>query len=1278
MPSWKKVIVSGSDARIATLFTSGHLTASANISSSLTGSFGHLETQGNISSSGTSTGSFGTIQTSTDSTSSFGAIDADMYFGDGGGLSGVLHTSNASNQSVNGTKTFLSELQLNNGVHIENNKGVRFEGSSDDGFYTELLAENASTTRQINLPNESGTVALTSDLHSAVTLDDSSYNYLSIAGQTITLGRINIEEDTNLTAVGAIDLTGATLSIDSGAITGSWSSQYFNTITAASITGSFTPLSSSLSNRITLATASLAFATASIANLESRIGQSVNTTDDVRFASVTVDGDVTARRLIVSSSVSVITQSFSSGSTIFGDTLNDTHVFSGSLDVTGSFGIKGSIKSNGLGVISSSAQLSTAVSGAFVQTSQSIATSRNATSQSLHARLTTIEGGGVGGGNQSGTNTGDVTLNTSSHDFLSIDGNQQITLGPVNLSTDITGSLGSIHLQATSAASAISGAFTTTSGSITGRIDDLVTDSSSFSTRVAAVESSAGGQDLSTTGTPTFAGMTLSGSLVISGSKSSTSIEAQNIQNGYPTSNNWQENLDGSYFNTFDNTSHVSEILRFMAGVISHSIDTASPTPNTKILNTINTTFTGIDTTAKNTLFNGVLGSSHETAKLSMHFTSSAAINMTQYNQNDVTLKYLIHRGFVTSGDRGTFGNDTGTNPFSNGYGTNIPNTISDNDDFDNFTFTIASSAGGSTTVRSSADNELFGLGGLSSGNANPYTLRIIASQSFSDNSTITAPDSGSNTFHTKSIVEFSNNSFGTSNGMTIAKINTASPAVIPAAFQDGKFTSVSAPITGRFAHAGSQNENELSSSGYYRFHNIKAAIQTGSGNFNFKTIGGDGDNKTLFYLYTGGINTNITTGVPNPVVSNANLVRTAFTATSRSLSGAPYLLTTTYSQTFSSEVTKSFDPAYKPLNVLTHDMSSDGLNTVGTSNMGSHTTVNIDSNGVNTSQANVKGVLSNNKSTLRSDGDTPHITDIAFLSSSYTFTMDSSFNNVVQTRAGQTSLNYTTTFRSTGRNWQNSSTTDTSNSFNFYDATLFDQPSASGSMAIYSFAQGYDANSLQDNTETFTGEDYRLQLNDNILDFNGDAYNTIFSKLNLGKNDLQVKPGYLVNPSGDFGYWYPTTYTGTGTDIANYRYYIRRFQTNGSTFNTMTIDVGATLYKWRLDTTSPANNVSVGIIFESYAPNGSGTDNLTRLFDPSDFTGNSFGGISGPSFRNPFTPGINVRGNPNGSVSGTTYTIPLSNADGQTLNASNNEIYVIIRYRLDPTPITGITLSFS
>ena len=47
-------------------------------------------------------------------------------------------------------------------------------------------------------------------------------------------------------------------------------------------------------------------------------------------------GDVIAQRYIVSSSVSFITQSFSSGSTIFGDTLDDTHQFTGSLSITGS------------------------------------------------------------------------------------------------------------------------------------------------------------------------------------------------------------------------------------------------------------------------------------------------------------------------------------------------------------------------------------------------------------------------------------------------------------------------------------------------------------------------------------------------------------------------------------------------------------------------------------------------------------------------------------------------------------------------------------------------------------------------------------------------------------------------------------------------------------------------------------------------------------------------------------------------------------------------------
>ena len=56
---------------------------------------------------------------------------------------------------------------------------------------------------------------------------------------------------------------------------------------------------------------------------------------------LTVDGNITANQYIVSSSVTYMTQSFSSGSTIFGDTLDDTHQFTGSVDITGSFTVDG-------------------------------------------------------------------------------------------------------------------------------------------------------------------------------------------------------------------------------------------------------------------------------------------------------------------------------------------------------------------------------------------------------------------------------------------------------------------------------------------------------------------------------------------------------------------------------------------------------------------------------------------------------------------------------------------------------------------------------------------------------------------------------------------------------------------------------------------------------------------------------------------------------------------------------------------------------------------------
>lgn len=66
------------------------------------------------------------------------------------------------------------------------------------------------------------------------------------------------------------------------------------------------------------------------------------TSESIDLIRVNADGDLTVRRnliaenYIISSSVTYMTQSFSSGSTIFGDTTDDTHQFTGSLFITGS------------------------------------------------------------------------------------------------------------------------------------------------------------------------------------------------------------------------------------------------------------------------------------------------------------------------------------------------------------------------------------------------------------------------------------------------------------------------------------------------------------------------------------------------------------------------------------------------------------------------------------------------------------------------------------------------------------------------------------------------------------------------------------------------------------------------------------------------------------------------------------------------------------------------------------------------------------------------------
>jgi len=105
-------------------------------------------------------------------------------------------------------------------------------------------------------------------------------------------------------------------------------------------------LKSNISGAFSEASGGLAARIQTIEGSDITNAQALGTTDSPTFAGMTVQGDLTAENLIVSSSIVHFTQSFSSGSTGFGDTLDDNHNFTGSLNISGS-GVQLSIANNG-------------------------------------------------------------------------------------------------------------------------------------------------------------------------------------------------------------------------------------------------------------------------------------------------------------------------------------------------------------------------------------------------------------------------------------------------------------------------------------------------------------------------------------------------------------------------------------------------------------------------------------------------------------------------------------------------------------------------------------------------------------------------------------------------------------------------------------------------------------------------------------------------------------------------------------------------------------------
>ena len=749
------------------------------------------------------------------------------------------------------------------------------------------------------------------------------------------------------------------------------------------------------------------------------------------------------------------------------------------------------------------------------------------------------------------------------------------------------------------------------------------------------------------TGSYTFSGsahkfignQTISGSVFFTGSNhisgtikvnsegvysSSTAIFTNNITNGYPTSNPWGTNLAGSYFNNFDNTTNVSEILRFMSGVMSHSLDVADASANTK-------TFASVDTNETN-----LGGTDTVDGYLPQSYDSSNATMLYLYTKDWVNEGAQIFQGITQYHDNG---------------GTYFI-------DFD-------SNSGGSTSVSSSVDTELFGLGGLTSGGPTDFKVRVSATQSFSDTGSVSAPTAASNTFTTQSRLDLTNSTFSTTSGLTLTKIATNVPAVIPAAFQDGKFeniggTSQSSGSLSRKYHATKGLFTSVSSSGYYRFHDLKVGMASGSGNYQFV----DGTTKTHFWAPIDQISSDIGTNS----LSIAQVTQSYLTATSRSLSGTPYLVGATY------HVSASVRGLFSPMYAASSTLVDDNIGSVGVGSVAGSGIDDVSTSGGTIQTANA--VFASDSGSVRATSAIPTRTDVVRFNATYTLSGNTDDN--IQQSATFTDSTFTVGVRARNRA-SSRSTLDTSTIF-YHTASSFSQPASSGSLGVYQRAQGYDGGSLTGTTELFTGEDFRIQLNNNVLGFNGDAFTSTYdvgrtaTRL-IGEHDLQVKPGFLVEPGGSYRYWYPANY-GSGS----YKYYIRRFQTSG-TKSSMTVNLNNnTLVNWKATTD---DKVACALLFKSSASGSGGNSELSRarIYDPSETTANliSSSVAHQTDFHlNPFTDALDLYGNTGGSVSSNTYTVPIRNADGMFLDNTDNELYVIVRYAGDPTPIDDITLTFS
>lgn len=255
-----------------------------------------------------------------------------------------------------------------------------------------------------------------------------------------------------------------------------------------------------------------------------------------------VQGKLTAQEFnteLISSSII-----YESGSTKFGDTLDDVHSFTGSLEVFG--GITGSLLATN-GILSSSTQIASEISGAFTDVSQSIASDIAGLIQdsgSFSIRISDLENFSS---SLDSTFATDSNLTSVSSSLASTTTGLDTRLGTLEGKTLISSSL---QIQ-----SDISGAFTNTSSSFASSVDGLDSRLDSLESKTLVSGSSqitlidttgdlSGSRIISIVASSSFA---INSSLLDGSDKSTFATTGSNTFTGTQTFNNIIVNGTGSF-----------------------------------------------------------------------------------------------------------------------------------------------------------------------------------------------------------------------------------------------------------------------------------------------------------------------------------------------------------------------------------------------------------------------------------------------------------------------------------------------------------------------------------------------------------------------------------------------------------------------------------------------------------------------------------------------------------------------------------------------------------